>query len=287
MQQPVIVIGMYHSGITLVSEMLTHAGIFMGNDLNEHAGSKLFDSLNHWVFHQAGATWDNPYNFRFINEGFTHTIASGIQRHLKGHRLKPFLDNTRRKYRKVDRFDFDWGFAHPLNTFTLEVWKELFDRPRIIHVHRNPMDVIAAMQQSNAALIASMGGVFKGMKRHRLERKLTKERIYERSLRANHLPAAFELWKQYLEQAMQVEEKLHVPVYHVSYERLLKDFAGETEGLFRFMGFKIPDGVLLETQAKIKKEKSFTFLKSNTFSEFYHTIKNQSLMAELDYHAIV
>jgi hypothetical protein len=288
MQQPVIVIGMKHSGIPLVSELLSHAGIFMGNDLNENAESKLFESLNHWIFNQAGATWDNPYNFRFVDEAFTQAIASGILRHLKGHRLKPFLDSARRKYRKAERFDFDWGFGHPLNTFTLEVWKLLFDRPRVIHIHRNPLDVIAAMQQSNALLNATMhGGILKGMKRHRLERKLTNERIYQNSLRANDMTAAFELWKAYLEQAMSIEEKLNTPVHHISYERLLKDFSGETEALFRFLGFKIPDGTLLEVEAKIKKEKCYAFLKTNILNEFYQSIKNQSLMAELDYHAIV
>ncbi len=287
MKQPVIIIGMYQSGTDLVSEMLSHAGIFMGNDLNENGNSELFGKLNKWMFAQAGATWDNPCNFDFVDEDFSLRIAKSLKGHLKGRHLKPFLDETRRKYSRVDKFDFDWAWADPLNTFTIEIWKKIFTKARIIHVYRNPMDVAASLKIQNQEFRESVSdGIFKRMKRRNLERRLSSEKLFRLSLRTENLEESFQLWNQYLNKEMNVEETTGFDTYHICYEDLVHDFKSESEKLFKFLGFTIPDGAFLELQDKVKKEKCFAFLKDDDLNEFYQSIKNQSLMAELNYHEI-
>jgi len=287
MKQPIIIIGMNQSGFGLVSELLGRAGIFMGNDLDENGNSELFGKLNEWMFAQAGATWDNPYNFDFVDGDFSARVAKALKGHLKGKHLKPFLDETRRKYSRVEKFDFDWAWSDPLNTFTLDIWKILFTNPRIIHVYRNPMDVVACMKRENEVFKASVAdGFFKRIKRHSLERKLSSEKLFSLSLRTNKLEECFKLWHQYLDRAMDVEQTTGFDTYHICYEDLVHDFKTESEKLFKFLGFTIPDGTLLELQEKVKKEKCFAFLKDDELNEFYQSIKNQSLMAELNYHDI-
>lgn len=288
MKQPVIIIGMHQSGTGLVSDLLNHAGIFMGHDLNENGNSELFEKLNSWMFLQAGATWDNPYNFAFIDEGFSMKVAKSIKRHLKGRQLKPFLDEVRRRYSKVEKFDFDWGWSDPLNTFSLEIWKEIFSNPRIIHVYRNPMDVAASLKKQNELFKESMSeGFFNSIKRRNLERRLSNEKIFSLSLRTYNLEESFKLWNEYVVRAMDVEQTTGFKAYQLCYEDLVCNFKSETEKLFKFLGFSIPDGAFIEMQPKVEKEKCYTFLKDDTLNEFYQTIKNQSIMAELNYHDIV
>ena len=287
MKQPVIIIGMHHSGTDLVSELLSHAGIFMGNDIKENGKSELFGKLNEWMFAQAGATWDNPYNFNFVDEEFSIRVAKVLKGHLRGRHLKPFLDEARRRYSKVEKFDFDWAWSDPLNTFTLDIWMKLFTSARIIHVYRNPMDVAASLKNQNQIFRESVSdGIFKRMKRRNLERRLSNEKLFRLSLRTDNLEESLKLWHQYLDKAMNIEETFGFDTYHICYEDLVRNFKPETEKLFKFLGFSIPDGALLEMQAKVKKEKCFTFLKDDELNEFYQSIKNQSLMTELNYHDI-
>lgn len=287
MNHPVIIIGMEHSGIPLISETLHQAGIFMGEDQNENAESELFGKLNDWIFAQAGATWDSPQNFEFIDEDFSERMTKALRQHLRGRQLRPFLDAARRGYKKVEKFDFDWGWAGSLNTFTIRLWKEIFDDAKIIHVHRNPLDVVESLQKQNEHFKSSLsGGIFKGIKRRSMERKLSRDRIFDLSLRINHTDECVNLWRQYLTRAMNVEEFTGLKTYHVSYENLIKNFMPEAEKLFHFLGFKIPDGSLLEMEKKIKGIKCYTFLKDNELNEYYQSIKNQSLLTELNYHNI-
>lgn len=288
MKQPVIIIGMHQSGTALVSDLLNHAGIFMGNDLKENEKSELFGKLNEWIFAQAGATWDNPYNFNFVDEDFSVKIAKSLKGHLKGRYLKPYLDEARRRYSKVDKFDFDWGWSDPLNTFTIEIWKKIFTDARIIHVYRNPMDVAASLKKQNEIFRASVSdGFFKSIWRRNFVRRMSNEKIFRQSLRTDNLEESLKLWHQYLDRAMNIEQTTGFSTYHLRYEDLVGNFKSETEKLIRFLGFTIPDGSFIEMQAKVNKEKCYEFLKDDILNEFYQTIKNQSLMTELNYHDIV
>lgn len=287
MKQPVIVVGMHSAGSALVSEILHHAGIFMGNDQNEQGQSKLFHRINDWIFFQAGASWDNPYNFRFAGEHFNERVAKAIKRQLKGRSLKSYLDHARHRYSKASHFDFDWGWSDPMNTFTLDIWSLLFDEPWIIHVHRNPADVAMALKNQNKHFHHEVeGGLFGRLKRRNLERKLSLEKIYELSLRVNDIEQGYELWKEYSAQALSIAGNLGLPVYHLAYENLLGNFEEETDKLFLHLGFRIPDGSLKPIKEKIRDYKPYLFQKDDELNEFYQVIKNQSLVTELNYHEI-
>lgn len=287
MKQPLIIIGMHFGGSSLVSEILHQAGIFMGNDRNEKFHSRHFHNINNWIFSQVNATWDNPYNFRFIDQDFTDRVVKALKRQLKGRSLRAYLDPPRLRYRKYDRFDFDWGWSDPLNTFTIQLWKHLFDDAHIIHVHRNPVDVAAALQNQNRQFRHSAeSGILSRLQRHNMERKLSHEKVYELSLRTNSIEQGFEVWKQYIVEAIRAEQHTGFHVYHVAYEDLLQNFHHETERLFNHLGFRIPDGALKKTEEKIRDYKAYQFLKNDELADFYQIIKNQSLVTEMDYHEI-
>ena len=80
---PIIICGMHRSGTSLVSRALESAGLFVG-DVKEHNHEAVFFlTLNQWMFEQLGASWDNPYNMRFINDdlaGYLLAVIANIER---------------------------------------------------------------------------------------------------------------------------------------------------------------------------------------------------------------
>jgi len=286
-KEPVIIIGMHRSGTSLVSKILERSGIFMGADQDNNAESQFFYNLNEWILAQAGATWDNPYNFRFLNEEFKASVSKSLKRQLKGKSLKKYMGAERRGSNSYQKIAFDWGWKDPRNTFTIEIWKDLFEKAKIIHVHRNPVDVAASLRNRAIELKKErQKKMITGLKRRWMENKLTNERIYEQSLRVLRLEDGFLLWKQYIDQAMLVEEKTGCQTYHLCFEDLLRDTEIETVKLFEFLNFKLPDGITRKFQETIVKNKRYSFLKNKELTTFYQSIRNQSLVVEMNYHDI-
>jgi hypothetical protein len=287
MKNPIIIIGMPRSGASFVSELLHLSGIFMGADRTHNGESQLFADINHWIFAQAGATWDNPYNMQFINDDFKTKVAKNLRRQLKGKSLRQYLGDERKGYRNFERIDFDWGWKDPRSTFTLEMWKMLFEDARIVHVFRNPVDAAESlrrysMEYQKIHLKSFLGG----FKRNRLARKLSHQRLYDFSLRALHFDEGYKLWQQYITEANHVQEATGFPTWHLRFEDLLQEPQSEIEKLFAFLGFKVPDGIYKEVEEKISKKKIFAFTNDKTLCEYYQTIRNQALVTEMNYHDI-
>lgn len=287
MKQPVIIAGMHRSGTALISELLHHSGIFMGADQDENSESNFFRRLNEWIFAQAGASWDNPYNLQFINESFLNAITKALKNHLKSRSIKKYLGFDLKRQHNYEKFDFDWGWKDSLNTFTAENWNKIFPQAKIIIIYRNPVDVAASLQKQNIRLREErQKKLFTGFKLRRLEKRLTPDRIYEQSLRTLHLDEGFKLWEQYVLQAQKLENDPELNTYSLGYENLLENKTEEIEKLYNFLDFKLPDGMTRELTGKIESDRLYAFVKEKTLVEFYQTIRNRSLVAEMNYHNI-
>ncbi|HZK08696.1 MAG TPA: sulfotransferase [Bacteroidales bacterium] len=287
MKDPIIIIGMPRSGASFVSELLHLSGIFMGADRKHNGESQLFTDINHWIFAQAGANWDNPYNMQFINEDFKTKAAKNLKRQLKGKSLRQYLGDERHGYRNYERINFDWGWKDPRSTFTLEMWRMLFEDARIINVYRNPVDSAESlrrycMEYQQVHLKSFLGG----FKRGRLARKLTHQRLYDFSLRALHIEEGYKLWQQYITEANRIQQATGFKVWNVRFENLMQNPQAEIENLFAFLGFKVPDGIYKEMEPRISEKKVYAFLNDKHLCEYYQTIRNQSLVTEMNYHDI-
>lgn len=286
MKQPIIVTGAPHTGTELISSLLAKAGIFTGADFAEGQDSPYFTRINKWILGQMGATWDNPYNARFVDEGFIEAIHSTLMRHLRGKLFRDFLGENN-EVKKAAYIDFDWGWSDPVNTFTIDVWKKIFTDPLVIQVYRNPVDVVGAfLEDAEQTEQLRKTGKFDGFSRRRIERKLIDKRIYSSSLRTSRPIEAYRLWQQYIEKGLKLEETPGYKVHVIRYENLVGNPEAEIERLFEFLDFKLPDGIVAGMKKCLEGLKPVGFLKNNELLEFYHTIHNQSVMAEMNYHDI-
>lgn len=286
MKQPIIVTGTPHSGTQLIFGLLSRAGIFSGGDFIEGQDSPYFSRINKWILTQMGATWDNPYNARFVDDEFIEAIQQTLQRHLRGKLFREFL-GEKKEVKKAAYIDFDWGWSDPVATFTLDIWKRIFTEPLVIQIYRNPVDVVSAFKtesQKTEQLLKT--NKFDGLSRRRIERKLIDTRVYNTSLRTSKPIEAYRLWQQYVEQGLKLEENTGLKLHIIRYEELIANPGVEIEKLFAFLNFKLPDGIIKKAKENLVGLKPVEFLKDREMMEFYNTIRNQSVMAEMNYHDI-
>ena len=286
MKQPIIIAGAPHSGTQLIYNFLAKAGIFVGADFTEGKDSPYFSHINKWILTQMGATWDNPYNARFVDDGFIEAIQKTLERHMRGKLFRKFL-GEKKEVKKAAYIDFDWGWSDPVNMFTLEVWKNIFANPVLIQIHRNPVDVISDfVEEAEKTEQLRKTSKFDGFSRRRVERKLLDKRIYNTSLRTSRPIEAYRLWQQYVEKGLKLEEAIDIKTHVIRYEELVANPDSEIERLFEFLDFKLPDGIIDQMKLTLDGLKPVEFLKNRSMLEFHHTICNQSIMAEMNYHDI-
>jgi hypothetical protein len=287
MKNPVIITGMYRSGGSMVAELLNHAGIFTGMPTDKEQQPNIFGNLNHWILGQTGATWDNPYNFRFLTEEMKKDAAKVFARKLKGKHLKRFWGKNMAGVRNFEKIDFDWGWFHPLNSFTTGIWQELFDGLTIIHVYRNPVDVAASLRSYNLTERALYKKhLFSGVRRRRLESRLSPKRIYDPSVRTLHLEEGFRLWVDYVEAANRLHSNSQLRIYDLCYEDFIGNFETEIIKLMSFLDFKLPDGMVRDLYQTIHPDRRYAFRNDDSLKEFYFTIRNHSEVIAMNYHEI-
>src|SRR5450830_930719 len=92
---PVIILGMHRSGTTMVSELLEKLGLFVGEKKEVNNEALFFILMNTWLMREANATWDNPHNFRFINNFFRKNTRRVLEMHLKSRKSIDLLGSER------------------------------------------------------------------------------------------------------------------------------------------------------------------------------------------------
>ena len=201
---PYIVIGMHRSGTSMLAGLLHSSGIFMGNDWDEHQESVFFQSINQELLKRNAANWAAP---QVPSESNTVLLpTAGLLRHyLKAHVHPSQLIKLLRGNA--------WGWKDPRNTFTLNCWLKLFPDAKVIHIHRNGLDV---------ALSLSI----------RSKKKTANE--YAETLKDT--TAGFVLWEKYVAQAFSFESALGDRMITVQFEKLIASEESEIRKLEAFVG---------------------------------------------------
>ncbi len=281
--QPIIVIGMHRSGSSLLVKVLQELGVFMGSDFEENNESMFFNKINDWMLFQAGASWDNPENFNYISNDFKALMAEIVENRLNTIHLKKYLGNGKRS---LNESDFIWGWKDPRNTFTLDVWKEIFPEARIIHIYRNPVDVISSLIKREASKITVTGNPTKtGIKKKYFGFKLPQERLFYHSFKSLDIQAAYNMWKEYVEKALKVEKSSST--LNISYENLIENSLETCNAISTFCNIDKEHKNLERLVQGFDQSRKFAFTKEEELKEFYEIIKYDELVVKLGYGNIV
>ena len=283
--QPIIIIGMHRSGSSLLVKVLQELGVFMGNDFEENNESMFFNKINDWLLSQAGASWDCPENFNHLSNDFKDLMVEIVQRKLKNTYLKKYLGSS---YRSIYDSSFIWGWKDPRNTFTIDVWKEIFTKPKVIHIYRNPVDVINSLTKRETSKITVTGNPTRtGIKKWFYGYRLPKKRLFYHSFKSLNFTANFDLWKTYTNKAFNMKKEGGTEVLHISFENLIEKPEIIIKKIVEFCNLKVDERNHKDFLQTIDKTRKFAFVKNAELVEFYKTIKNDKLITRLGFGDIV
>jgi len=276
---PVIVIGMHRSGTSLMVKVLEKLGVFMGADQEANGESLFFNLTNVWILRQAHTRWDNPKNFKYFSNEAKNILVPLTKKRLTSFNNKKYFGKIREQ-RSFSNINFLWGWKDPRNTFTLDVWKEIFGNMKIIHIYRNPMDVINSLSQREKRIKPNFGNSIRTKIREKIYGfKLPQEDLFYRSFRSLSFEGGFSLWKEYTEKALSVSINDPSQIYHLSFEELLTAPSESVKKLSTF----------LKTEKKkidhrfMNINRKYAFVENPDLIKFYHKIKEDEMVVKLGY----
>jgi hypothetical protein len=287
--QPIIIIGMHRSGTSMVASIMKQLGVIMGHDLDENYESSFFYHLNEWIFHQAGATWDNPFNLNFCSDDFNQQIIKNLSKQICSIKTMGYLGSflAYLKYKSLQNLINPWGWKDPRNTFTLNFWNQLFPGSRILHIYRNPVDVAISLRNREHEFINIRNSQTRtGIKQIFREFVLSNERLYSKSLRVLQLEEGIKLWEQYIEKAMSYENDESINIKHVCYETLIDQPREQITSILEFLNISINQNKLKTSLSGINNNRKYAFTLNPENVDFYESIKNNELVKKFGYDTI-
>jgi hypothetical protein len=287
---PVIILGMHRSGTTMVTDLLEKLGLFVGDKKEVNNESLFFIQMNTWLLREANAAWDDPHNFLFISDFFKQNAKRVVEQHLHGLKSIDFLGYKRfitcRDIRNLDR---PWGWKDPRNTFTIDIWHEIFPDAKVLHIYRNPIDVAESLRKREAAKNASIlehGLRLKGFKLKKREATLKRRVGYQDSFKLTDIRENISLWEEYTKKALSLDSMLGKDILHVRYETLLENFNEQFAPILDFVGFQAKRSEIPALAGQVRADRKYAFLRNKDLVAVYQDIRNNDLMRKLDYHSI-
>ena len=279
---PIIICGMHRSGTSLVSRALEAAGLFVGEAKEHNNEAVFFLTLNKWMFEQLGASWDNPYNMRFVNNELAGYLLAVIGNIINGPSAASFTGEDPHHQVFTDHNSSPWGWKDPRNTFTAHLWTAAFPDARLVHVCRNPMDVAASLRRREQQI----------MEQHKEQlAQITPDQLdgtmrFQQSARLFHLEEGIKLWEEYTAQALLLERQFADNAIRVRYEDFLSDPAGELGRLAEFGGLDANADRLQAATAQVNSTRRYAFATDPELVALYRTIQQRDLMQTLGYDTL-
>ena len=282
---PVIIMGMHRSGTTMLSQLLERLGLFTGEKKDDDYEALFFYKLNEWLLNQANASWDNPHNFSFISDIFKKRVIGVMGLHLRGFRRWEYLGFKRfLQYKDIRNLDFPWGWKDPRNTFTIDLWKEIFPDARILHIYRNPIDVAESLRKREV----DAQGSFKSDWRKSVKECLLIGKVgYQGSLRLQNIYEGIQLWEEYTDKAFSLNREFKENILHIRYETFLENPETTLQHILEFIDMQVDKSSILAAAQMVKSDRKFAFIKDKGLIEIYQQIKERDIMKKLNYHNIL
>ena len=132
---PVIVLGMHHSGTSILAEVLHRSGVFMQANMPHHESKFFTVEINDKLIMGGGDNWARQ-PIMPVSEAMAKLdeVRARIQK---------------RAYKKYFEAGYDghsrWGFKDPRTCVTLPLFLEIFPEAQLLHIIRQEDDVAASL----------------------------------------------------------------------------------------------------------------------------------------------
>jgi len=279
-RQPVIILGMHRSGTSMVSELLHELGLFVGHKLQDDHESTYFLELNEQIMNRVSATWDCPRPvLDFLAcEGAARMTATALSADLASRRIKAFLGRG-----SLESFDKPWGWKDPRTVFTLPLWLRIFPQARLVYIVRNGIDVAKSLMVREQKLLALRCERFEKRMAKRSFRSCLDRAGYKGSPRCLTLQGGFDLWTEYVRQAVDNLRGLTNPVYTLKYEDMLADPKKHLPELAQFCELEAKAAKVEKAIKQIDGSRAAAFKSDPISATFYETVKDNIWMKTFGY----
>ncbi len=143
---PILLSGMHRSGTSMITDILNKCGLIIGNKLDSNNESLFFQRINIWMMSLLGSSWDNPKIFDEINEDIKQDIVLQLEKLVRSRANTLYFGwSSIIKKGSFNGISEPWGWKDPRNTFTENIWREIFPELKTIHIIRHPIDISASL----------------------------------------------------------------------------------------------------------------------------------------------
>ncbi|MCF6168101.1 sulfotransferase, partial [Lutibacter sp.] len=254
-------------GTSMLTSFLKQLGLQTGwSRGNDEA--YFFHKLNLYLERVCNCGWDNPRPFLSLMEckSKKNQVIDHLQKSLRWPKSTLFygprgilLGNT------VEAINGAWGWKDPRNTFTAQIWQEIFPKAKFIHIYRNGVDVAASLREREVNSPPRLMSVYS-------------------SPRVCTLEGGFSLWEEYIEQAFSIQSMLgEQGILHVRFEDFMERPYDTLDSIVQFCGLQTDDDVIQKTSQLADPKRSCAFLNNKDAADFYSKVKNRRWMRELGF----
>lgn len=279
---PVIIVGMHRSGTTMVTKMLENLGLFVGDQKEINHEALFFWDINNWIFDITYSRADLPHNFKYLNPKTREVIIQDLNFFISSRKKKKFLGSQYNHYASIQDLDFPWGWKDPKNSFTIDLWKEIFPQAKVLHIYRNPIDSIRSFIERDLELKNRYQLNWK----KKLKRHFLVSHNYHANFRLHSLEEGYNLWEEYVQKCMDLEKDFP-NMLHICYEDLLENPEEKLTKISQFCGLQTTQDDILNQIKSIQSDRRYAFLKNPQAIDVYLRVKDRPLMKLLGYNNIV
>jgi len=265
---PVIIIGMHRSGTSMVSKMLEEVGLFLGRKKDINNEAYLFLKLNDWILWQCGTSWDNPNPVQYIidTKNIRMLVTDYIQYVLKSPWAISYLGIRRYiRYHGMQRIDIPWGWKDPRNTILLPIWLDIFPNAKVIHVHRNGIDVASSLQRRSEKAYQRKLRFYRYLKRWYWFIK--KRKFFVDSPRCLNIEKGVGLWDRYMKQARFFLSNSKIDFIEIKYEKILEAPEETVQTLSAFCGLPGEKEMIKKAVSTIRPKRTMANHEQETLNE--------------------
>ncbi|MCB0804104.1 MAG: sulfotransferase [Flavobacteriales bacterium] len=283
-ESPIIIIGMHRSGTTMLTKLLEKFGLFVGHKKRKNYEATFFQKLNKWLLYQANVTWDSTGNIAYVDEDFLQSVSEVAKKRLSSvFRMeflgpKKLINNT-----SISELTFKWGWKDPVNSITIDVWKNIFPKAKIIYVYRNPIDVAQSLKVREEKRRKDRK---LGMKQRIKQKLLFRDYQFNQSYLINDFSKGIDLWKEYVNLNEKTLEKYPNDIIKIKYEDLLENPSGKLAEIIDFCELIVSKSEIEKVSSMIDSSRRYGFVNNPELCNHYLTIKQDPLMTKLGYDNI-
>lgn len=147
---PVILLGMHHSGTSIFAEVLHRHGVFMCADMGHYESRLITQHINDGLIMGGGPNWSQVpiLSVEYVMSKLD-AVRAAIESELRKHYTRAGYDGRA-----------PWGFKDPRTCVTLPLFLRIFPHARLLHIVRREADVaesLATREKAGVGVLRDRG----------------------------------------------------------------------------------------------------------------------------------